>query len=528
MKPLHFTTRSMSAMCLKQNSGFSLITAIFLLVILAALGAFILTISGTQQTSSALDVQGSSAYQAARAGIEWGSYQVLIGGAPCTTGYSYKRTVTINHAKVPNTDQTNFPVLFSGVYPYLATFSNGGRVTSASGFDIIFTSDSAGANKLDHEIESYDPTTGTVNFWVRVPTVSHTTDTVIYLCYGNAAITTSQENKTGVWDGYFQGVWHLKESGNGTPGEFKDSTSNANNGQGGAANSPSSTWTPARATGEIGYGQQFSGGSAGACSPPCDYIQVADSASLDVTGQITMEAWVKLPTVYNQKIVGKTDQLVTRGYLFAVQNNSGSLGLYPEIWDSGGTDHTFVSGTFSTSTWTHVAVTAATGGNMIGYINAAQVNSISFGGSNIGTGGTTPKMRIGASPWDSPGPVPAWPLNGVIDEVRISSTARSPDWLQTEYNNETSPSTFYTLGAETTPSAFASTCATSPYTSTQNITGMGGTLSGFTTTVTCSSGPTYTEGSTTRTVYQLTSTGAKGTVGTVDRVERQLQVTLIK
>ena len=59
------------------QSGFSLVTAIFLLVILASLGAFIVTISGVQQTSSALDVQGSRAYQAARSGIEWGTYQVL-------------------------------------------------------------------------------------------------------------------------------------------------------------------------------------------------------------------------------------------------------------------------------------------------------------------------------------------------------------------------------------------------------------------------------------------------------------------
>ena len=62
----------------KRHSGFSLVTAIFLLVILASLGAFIVTISGVQQTSSALDMQGSRAYQAARAGIEWGTYQVLI------------------------------------------------------------------------------------------------------------------------------------------------------------------------------------------------------------------------------------------------------------------------------------------------------------------------------------------------------------------------------------------------------------------------------------------------------------------
>lgn len=41
-------------------------------------------------------------------------------------GYLYQRTVTIDRTKVPNTDQSNFPVLFSGTYSYLATVANGG------------------------------------------------------------------------------------------------------------------------------------------------------------------------------------------------------------------------------------------------------------------------------------------------------------------------------------------------------------------------------------------------------------------
>lgn len=61
--------------------GFSLVSAIFLLVVIAALGTFAVTLSTTQQQSSALDVMGARAYQAARAGIEWGAYQVLPNSA---------------------------------------------------------------------------------------------------------------------------------------------------------------------------------------------------------------------------------------------------------------------------------------------------------------------------------------------------------------------------------------------------------------------------------------------------------------
>ena len=57
--------------------GFALMTAIFLLVVLAGLGAVMVTLSTVQQTTSAQDLQGSRAYQAARSGIEWGVYQAM-------------------------------------------------------------------------------------------------------------------------------------------------------------------------------------------------------------------------------------------------------------------------------------------------------------------------------------------------------------------------------------------------------------------------------------------------------------------
>lgn len=57
--------------------GFSLVTAIFLLVVLSALGAMMLTFFAAQQQSSALDIMGARAYQAARAGIEWGAFHVI-------------------------------------------------------------------------------------------------------------------------------------------------------------------------------------------------------------------------------------------------------------------------------------------------------------------------------------------------------------------------------------------------------------------------------------------------------------------
>lgn len=67
----------------RMQKGFSIISAIFLLVVLAFLGTAMVTFSTNQQQSSAMDVMGSRAYQAARAGVEWGAYQVLRGGGAC-------------------------------------------------------------------------------------------------------------------------------------------------------------------------------------------------------------------------------------------------------------------------------------------------------------------------------------------------------------------------------------------------------------------------------------------------------------
>jgi len=76
------------------QKGFSLVTAIFLLVVLATLGTLMVTFFSAQQQSSALDVMGTRAYQAARVGVEWAAYQVaqspLNAAAPvgCATNFA--------------------------------------------------------------------------------------------------------------------------------------------------------------------------------------------------------------------------------------------------------------------------------------------------------------------------------------------------------------------------------------------------------------------------------------------------------
>ena len=65
--------------------GFAAIAALFILVVLAALGAFMVSISSSQQITSAQDVQGSRAYWAARAGMEWALGSLAAVPAACPT-----------------------------------------------------------------------------------------------------------------------------------------------------------------------------------------------------------------------------------------------------------------------------------------------------------------------------------------------------------------------------------------------------------------------------------------------------------
>ena len=68
-------------MRLRSISGFALPSAIFLLVILSALGAFILNVSSSQQQGMALDIRGERAWQAANAGMEWVRYRLAANPA---------------------------------------------------------------------------------------------------------------------------------------------------------------------------------------------------------------------------------------------------------------------------------------------------------------------------------------------------------------------------------------------------------------------------------------------------------------
>jgi len=70
----------------KPDSGFAIVTAIFLLVVLAALGAFMVTLSGVHQTTPTQALDATRVYYGAKAGLDWGIQQAIAASscAPST------------------------------------------------------------------------------------------------------------------------------------------------------------------------------------------------------------------------------------------------------------------------------------------------------------------------------------------------------------------------------------------------------------------------------------------------------------
>lgn len=384
-------------------------------------------------TLTAVEATAITATDGTVPGIASSTFNV-VAGLTCTTpawyntAWQYRKAITIDHSKVAGT-LSNFPVLVN------ITDANLQASAQASGADILFT-DSSGTTKLAHEIESYISATGQLVAWVNVPSLSSSTDTVIYLYYGNSG-ASSQARPALVWDANYRGVWHLKEQGNGTAGEYKDSTSLGNNATGGAG---TVAYVPSRTTGKIGFGQQFSGNQL---------IYGTTSSIGNVNGDQTISLWYEVtsnsPSRSNFFVLrtaggGSANQAVFVG------PTSGSCSPYaaPIGMTQWGGTCTIDASAPAAGTWHFLAFTASGGTNTL-YIDGAQVAT----STQALQGGT-----IGEFLWGSYATTPSEPLTGLIDETRVSNIARSAAWIQTAYSNQNSPATFLGVGAQQVPACY--------------------------------------------------------------------------
>ena len=325
--------------------------------------------------------------------------------------WGYRKNITIYKNSV-NGAHTSFPVLIN-----LTTDNDLKTSARTDGFDILFTS-SDGTTKLNHEIESYNSGNGALLAWVNVPFVNSSYNNTIYMYYGYPT-ATDQQNKNGVWDTNYRGVWHLKQNPAGAAPQMMDSTSYGNHGT-----SAGTMTTSDQVAGKIDGSLDFDGSN--------DLVNCGQDASLNLRSAVTMEAWINA-SVYNAQwndLMSKLnyDTYISKGKLCAYFiTNAGTYDACP----AGG--QTMVVGT-----WYHVAV-IYNAGSITTYINGAQDGTASKGATINDNSGSN--FNIG---YHDSGNGLYW--QGRADEVRISSVARSADWIQTEYNNQNSPSTFYSLG----------------------------------------------------------------------------------
>ncbi len=341
-------------------------------------------------------------------------------------GYSFRKQLTIDDSKVSGTaDLIDFPALISITDTDLRTILNGGDVTSDNGYDIAFTA-ADGVTELDHDLESFDGTTGTYLAWVKIPTLSYNTGTNIYIYYGNASVTTDPSS-TGTWDSNYLGVWHLDEIGAGVAGEYLDASGNGNHGKGGDG---AALQIPTQATSKISDGQDFDGTD--------DWIKIAEPT---LGNAVTVSAWVK-----HSSLGAVRRRYLNLGNDVQIRHDgaNGPDQLHFGIRDDLGTTHALrVNNHLNTTDWFYIVGTWD-GTTQRLYSNGSELTS------------STPGITLGAIAGNTTISQGSEAMAGLIDEARVSDIARSADWIATEYTNQNDPANFL-LAAGTGPEEPTST-----------------------------------------------------------------------
>jgi hypothetical protein len=333
------------------------------------------------------------------------------------TGWDKRVKITIDHNDVDSV-LSNFPVLV-----YLSNSSSGrnnddvsfvfDELQSDANRNRIAVTTSDETTQCYVEIEKWDTPNEKAWLWVKVPNISNTSDTTLYLYYdkdhANNTNYVGDPNSTpaeNVWDSYFKFVSHMKDDPD--TSHVRDSTSNDNDGIKKTANNPIQT------DGKIGKAQDFSS----------DYINCGTSNSLNIRYTLAIEAWINpdsLSAVHQNSIV---DRGVSYWFLILTDRTLAFLRF------KGGGFATFSTiGTIPTGILTHVAVTYNNSApdEVKLYINGQLSREGSLDGpidSSVST------VLIGDRGPD------AHPFDGIIDEVRISDAVRSTAWIKASHEGE--------------------------------------------------------------------------------------------
>jgi hypothetical protein len=331
--------------------------------------------------------------------------------------WPYRVKLSIDAAKV-DADLTDFPV-YVNLANLPAEFHS--HVNQTDSRDIRVTK-ADGVTELPREVVSNDEL-----HFKYTGTMSGTTDTDIYIYYGNSGASDYAVSATygaqNVWDSNYSGVWHFKEGSGASVIDSKNGHT--------ATLQQTSNWIT---TGPVGNAYDFDGSTDGAI--------VANHSDFRLS-TFTIEAWVRpnSPAPWSG-IVYKGDA-AEANYQFSPGTVATNFAL---DFGNGSGWHTLeISNTLTNLAWNYYVATMddatndqilyKNGSSVASDLNQTGVASNYSAASDVGIGiygdGTGGRFH------------------GSIDEVRISKVARSGTWISTDYNNQYSPSTFFkTFGGE--------------------------------------------------------------------------------
>jgi hypothetical protein len=294
---------------------------------------------------------------------------------------------------------TNFPVLIK-----LSTNLPGFRYTqcrSSQGADVRFVD--ASNNELNSEIELWK-TNGESVVWVQLPILSRGSSVRMFWGKPGLSVPAYRTNGATFNDPGFTAVWHMQTN------YVTDST-----GHGYKAKSIPVPIGVTPTTGLIGQAQQFNGGAG-------NDNRILISQSLRLTNQ-TLSAWIWLTDASREGVV-----LTKEGQMFFWQQGN-QLRFETAPW---GGDTTYaVASAGGTGKWIHFAAVQS-GVEATLFVNGGAVGSW-----------TKSAAPSPGSEWFAIGGGWGRLFNGRIDECRAENTARSEAWIQTCYQNQISPETFW-------------------------------------------------------------------------------------
>ena len=337
-------------------------------------------------------------------------------------GWSKRIKLTIDNTNVDDT-LTDFPVLIkisdsSGISSTDVT-----SIFTELGFDAnrkkitVTTSDET--TQCYVEIECWDDVNEQAELWTKIPTVVSGTETVLYLYYDSTqSDNTSYVGDTtdtithNVWDDNFKLVMHMAQDPNGdVANAIKDSTSNQNDG------TPTGSMTSADLVdGQIGKALDFDGNDDGAT---CGINNV-----LNITGDLTLSMHVYL-TRNTQR-----ESLLARQF-YVTSTNQGGYCL-DFRGDQAGNKLRFLvrDNNVNSADWNDPALN--TWHHIVGVKSGTTIKLYSDNDLKA----TTPGIGIADSSDTVLTISTNFPLDGIMDEVRISNTARSEAWIKAAYYND--------------------------------------------------------------------------------------------